>query len=129
MGARENMELAHRAWAAVAASDVDTLRKIWAADIIWHVTADNPWSGDKNGIDAVLDYLADVGEAGEAYDTRLDDVLASEDRVLLVCHVFAKRAGKVVETDTLMLARIEGDLIAEVWTAALDPKAFLDFYD
>ncbi len=128
MAEHANLQLAHRAWAAVAASDVDALAEIWAHDIVWHVTGTNPWTGDHVGQDAVFDYLADVGEVGEAYDMRLDDVLVSDERMLLVFHVTARRAGKTVETGQLLLARVASGRIAEVWTLPLDPAAFHGFF-
>ena len=124
-----NAEIARRAWEAVATSDVDALNQIWAADIVWHVTNDNPWLGDHVGPDAVLDYLADVGEAGEAYDARICDILVSDDRVLIVTSVTARRHGRQVDTQSCMLARIEDGKIAEVWTFALDPAAFVGFWE
>lgn len=124
-----NAELVERAWEAVATSDVDALMGILAPNIVWHVTTANPWFGDHVGPEAVLDYLASVGEAGEAYDTRLLDILVSNDRVLLVTAITARRRGREVDTEQCMLARIEGDQIAEVWTLALDPGVFADFWD
>lgn len=125
----ENLQLAHCAWEAVAKGDTDALEKVWAPTIKWHVTGSNPWRGTHVGHEAICSYLADVGEIGEAYDTRLDDVLLSKDRFAMLTHVTARRAGKTVETDQLLVARIEGGLIAEVWTIPLDPAAFEGFYD
>ncbi len=124
-----NAEIARRAWEAVATSDVDTLKQIWAPEIVWHVTSDNPWFGDHVGPDAIFDYLADLGEAGETYDARIYDILVSDDRVLLVTRVTARRHGRQVDTQECMLARIEDGKIAEVWTLALDPAAFVGFWE
>ena len=123
-----NLEIAERAWQAVAEADVETLESLWSPDIVWHVTNDNPWTGDHVGRDAVLDYLADVGEAGEAYEARIQDILASDDRVLIVSAIAARRGDRSVETQQCMLARIEQGLIVEVWTLALDPSAFAGFW-
>ena len=123
-----NVELAERAWVAVATSDVDALEALWSPDIIWHVTTRNPWYGDHVGPEAVLDYLASVGEAGEAYDSRLDDILVSDDRVLLVTRVAAKRKDREVDTGQCLLARVENGKMVEVWTLALDPAAFAQFW-
>ena len=73
--------------------------------------------------------LADVGEAGEAYDARICDILVSDDRVLIVTEVTARRHGRQVDTQECMLARIEDGKIAEVWTFALDPAAFVGFWE
>ena len=123
-----NRIIAERAWEAVATSDVASLQELWAPDIVWHVTARNPWTGDHVGTDAVLDYLAEVGEAGEAYDAGLVDVLVSDDRVLLVCTVNARRSGRTVDTQQCMLARIADGKIAEVWTLPLEPAVLAGFW-
>lgn len=123
-----NLELAERAWQAVAESDVETLHAVWSPDIVWHVTTDNPWRGDHVGHEAVLDYLADVGEAGEAYDAQIEDILVSEDRVLIVTRVTARRGSRSIEAQQCMLARIKDEKFAEVWTLALDPSVFADFW-
>jgi ketosteroid isomerase-like protein len=125
----ENLALAHRAWEAVARGDTEALKQVWAPDIVWHVTGRNPWTGTHVGHEAICDYLADVGEAGEAYDTRLDDLLVSKDRVVLVCHITARRGRKTVETDQVLMARVEGGKMIEVWTVPLDPAAFEGFYE
>jgi ketosteroid isomerase-like protein len=124
-----NRKIAEQAWEAVATSDVAALRELWAEDIVWHVTARNPWMGDHVGADAVLEYLAQVGEAGETYDSSLEDVLVSDDRALLVCQVSARRGGRRVDTWQCMLARIAGGKIAEVWTLPLEPNALAAFWN
>ena len=125
----ENLALAQRAWEAVAAGDTEALQQVWAPNIVWHVTGMNPWTGAHVGHAAVCDYLADVGEAGEAYDTRLDDLLVSKDRLVMVCHVTARRGKRTVETDQVLMARVEGGQIAEVWTVPLNPSAFEGFWE
>lgn len=123
-----NAEIVQRAWQAVAKADFEALQSLWARDIVWHVTATNPWTGDHVGREAVLDYLADVGEAGEAYEATLVDVLASDDRALLLSRVTARRGERSIDTLQGMLARIENGSIAEVWTLPLEPHVFADFW-
>ncbi len=123
-----NVEIVERAWQAVAEADIETLEALWPPDIVWHVTTDNPWTGDHVGRAAVLDYLADVGDAGEAYEARIEDILASDDRVLIVSRVTARRGDRKIDTQQCMLARIEDDMIVEVWTLPLDPAAFAGFW-
>ncbi|MBW2273884.1 MAG: nuclear transport factor 2 family protein [Deltaproteobacteria bacterium] len=123
-----NALIAKRAWRAVSEADVDTLRKLWTDDIVWHVTTRNPWCGDHVGQDAVLDYLANLGDSGDAYDSTLDDVLASDERALLVCGVSAARKGHSVESRYVILARFEGEQIAEVWTMPLEPEVLAAYW-
>jgi ketosteroid isomerase-like protein len=125
-----NSKLAAASWLAVSNSDVEALEKLWADDIVWHSTGRNPWAGVYVGREAVLDYLAQVGESVETYDARLDDVLVSDDRLMLVCNMRLKHAGhEELEMNELLLARIENAKIAEVWLLALDPEAVAAYWE
>ena len=121
MNDHPNALLLHQAWQAVSMGDGETVRAIWSEDIVWHVTSDNPWRGDYVGPDAVLEYLASVGESGEAYDTTLKEVLASESYGALICHVSVRRGEVSMEFDQVILGRFEERRIVEVWTISLEP--------
>ena len=123
-----NALLIKQAWQAVAEGDTQTLRALWTEDIEWHVTGDNPWKGSHVGTDAILEYLAQVGEAGEAYETSLEEVMVGERFSAMVCHVSAKRGNKVMENGQVLLCRIDQGQIAEVWTLTLDPDVFRAFW-
>ena len=118
-----NALLIRQSWQAVSNSDVETLKELWAEDIVWHVTANNPFRGDHVGQAAVLEYLAQLGESGDSYNSTLESVLANEEYALLVVHVSAKRGERVLDTGQLIFARFDGRRIQEVWTLPLDPKA------
>lgn len=124
-----NVEIAERAWQAVADADVEALEALWSPDIVWHVTANTPWKGDHTGREAVLDYLAELGEAGEAYEASIEDVLASDDRVLIVSRVNARRGDRELDTRQCLLARIEDGRVTEIWTLPLEPSAQRAFWD
>jgi len=117
-----NALLIRQSWLAVSNSDVDTLAELWADDIVWHVTANNPFHGEHVGREAVLDYLARAGESGDSYDTTLESVMANEDYAVLVLHVAAKRGNKVLDAEQVLLSRFEDRRIKEVWSMFLNPK-------
>jgi len=123
-----NYRLAHRAWEAVADSDVAALEKLWSADIVWHVTAKNRWQGEHVGIRDVLEYLAQVGESGDTYDASLDDVLVSDDRVAMVYSVKTRRGVHELETPYVLFGRVRGGQIVEVWTLPFDPVSVDRFW-
>lgn len=123
-----NALLMKQAWQAVAEGDTETLRALWSDDIAWHVTADNPWRGVHVGTDAILEYLAQVGDAGEAYQTSLEELMVGDEYAAMVCHVSAKRGNKVLENGQILMARIDDGRIAEVWTLSLDPDAIRAFW-
>ena len=123
-----NRELAWSAWHAVAEADVDSLREMWSEKIIWHATGRNPWAGRYEGQNAVLEYLARVGETVDVFDARLDDVLSSENRIGLVFHVHTERGERKLDLDYSLLARLEDGKVAEIWSSPLDPSALERFW-
>lgn len=123
-----NALLIRQSWLAVSSGDIETLRELWDEKIVWHVTAENPWQGEHIGPDAIFEYLAQVGEAGEAYNTELLDVMAGDDYAGLMCHVSSERKGRKLEVDQLLLTRIKNRRVVEVWTLSCDPRAMSSFW-
>jgi hypothetical protein len=128
MDQHPNAALIEKSWQAAASSDVETLLDIWSPDIVWHVTGNNPWRGDHVGPEAILEYLAQVGESGDSYDAILEDVMASDGRGALVYRVKTRRRGVSLEVSYVLLARIADGRVAEVWTLALDPARVDEFW-
>ena len=123
------LALAQEAWQAVSKSDVAALEKIWSPDLVWHATGrGTPWAGHHAGQEAVLDYLARVGESVDRFDARLDDILLGESRIGYLFHVLAERDDRVLDMQYLLLARIENQIVVEVWTTPLDPASLEAFW-
>jgi uncharacterized protein len=120
--------LARRAWQAVSRGDREELAALVASDVVWHATAPHPWFGDHPGLEGAFDFLAQLGAAVEVFDATLLDVLASDERALVLFHVSAQRGGARLETDYVMIARVSGGRIVEIWTAALNARAVEAFW-
>ena len=124
-----NALLARRAWDAIARGDADALRELLAPDLVWRATSQGtPWFGVHQGADAAIDMLARVGEATDVFDADLVDVLASDERVLVLFRVRIAIGVREVEVDYLLLGRVSGRHIVEVWTAALEPAVIAAFW-
>ena len=52
-----NSLLMHHCLQAAREGDRNTLRALWAPDIVWHVKGRNPWRGEIKGVDNILDGL------------------------------------------------------------------------
>ena len=120
--------LAEEAWEAVSRSDIDTLRQLWHPDLVWHARGPTPWAGDHQGVDAILDFLAGIGELTEIFDASLEDLLVSDERVLLLFHVRMARGIHREEFDYQLLGRVIDERVVEIWTAPLDPAALAAFW-
>jgi ketosteroid isomerase-like protein len=117
-----NAMMIRQSWQAVSESDVDTLMALWSPDIVWHVGGASPWQGDHVGPESVLEYLAQIGEAGDSYDSTLKSVMADDDYAAVVCGVTAKRGEKLLESDYMLLGRFVKRQLVEVWSLPLDSR-------
>jgi ketosteroid isomerase-like protein len=124
-----NALLARRAWDASSRGDADELRATMHEDIVWRATArGTPWAGTHKGRDAVVEFLARVGEVSEGFKASLVDILVSEERVLFVFHMSLRRRGRVAEVDYLLLGSVHDGLFSEMWTTPLDPATIENFW-
>jgi len=121
-------KLAQRAWDAVSTADVVTLAELSTDDITWHASGRGPRSGTFRGRLAILDYLARVGEDVERFDLDLLDVLVGRKRTAILFRVSGRRKGRRLDTDFVLLLRIEGEQIAETWSIPRDQLAVDEFW-
>lgn len=121
-------KLARSAWEAAAHGDRATLAKLCSPDLVWHASGRGPRSGDYRGIEAVLEYLAAIGEAADRFDSHFEDVLVGEDLVAVLFHVSGRRRGRVLDTGFILLFRIEGGLLDEIWAVPRDQYAVDAFW-
>ena len=123
-----NATLARVAWDAVSTSDVDALHEVCSEQLIWHASGRGARSGDYHGRAAVLNYLAAIGDAAERFESRLDNVLVNENLVAVLFHVTGMRRNRILDTDFILLFRIESGQIAEVWAVPRDQHAVDEFW-
>lgn len=123
-----NAAIARRAWQAVSAGDLEELATLIHADVVWHATTRHPWYGEHLGLDGAMDYLGKIGESVDRFDATVVDVLASQERAVMLFHVSARRGERTLETDYVMLMSVRGGRIAEIWTSALAPTAVEVFW-
>jgi ketosteroid isomerase-like protein len=120
--------IAQELWRAVSTSNVDALGRLFADDLVWHASGRGSRSGTFRGREAVLDYLARIGEDAERFDSALLDVLVGTDHTALITRVTAKRGDKKLETGFVLLLRIENASVAEVWAVPRDQLAIDEFW-
>ncbi len=123
-----NAEIARAAWEAVAHGDAQALAKAFSPDVVWHASGRGPRSGAFAGLDAVLEYLAEIGDAAQRFDMRLDDVLVSENRAMVLFSVEGQRRGRRLVTDFIVLFQIEAGLVVEAWAVPRDQHAVDEFW-
>lgn len=114
---------------ALQRGDAETLRALWAEDIVWRVQGASPWQGEIRGVEAVFEYLAQIGETGSGYDTSIDDVLVSNERAAVLCHIKTEIDGNTLEADYILICRVEHRRIQEVDSIPMTPDRVAEFWD
>ncbi len=124
-----NSFLVHQCLQAVSSGDTETLRALWAEDIVWHVKGKSPWQGEIRGPDAIFEYLAQLGEMGSGdYNVEVEDVMIGEERAAISLTVKASVEGRTLDARMILLARIAGRRIQEVITIPVDADRVESFW-
>ena len=124
-----NSLLLHHCLQAANSGDRQTLRALWADDIVWHVKGAGPWQGEIKGADAIFEYLADLGEVGSVgFHTEVEDVMVSPRRAAGICHSNAEVGERALDASFLFIATIVDRRIQEVVTVPMDPDRVQEFW-
>ncbi len=123
-----NSLLLHHCLQAASVGDRQTLRALWADDIVWHVKGTGPWQGEIKGADDIFEYLAELGEAGDAgIQTDIEDVMVSNQRAAVICQSRSGRGRGEIDAGFLLIANIADRRIQSMVTVPLDERRFQTF--
>ena len=90
-----NAVLIRNAYDAFSRGDIDAVMAIFARDIVWHVPGRGPLSRDYRGHEEVLGFFGHFMSLSKGtFRLRVDDVLASGDRVVVLCTETAQRGDR-----------------------------------
>jgi len=123
MSQAENRELALKAWQGVAEGDVQALREVWDPAIVWHAAGSHPSATRIEGIEAVLDHIAEIGESTDRFDAQLDEFLTSDRRIVYFFRARIRRGERMADIDYVMTARHERGRMTHIWLVPTDPEA------
>jgi ketosteroid isomerase-like protein len=120
--------LARSVWEAVSSSDVEALTRMTTDGITWHASGRGQRAGDFRGRAGILEYLAAIGDDVARFDSSLEDVLVGEVHTALFVQVTGRRNDQLLEAGFVLILRIEGERIAEIWSVARDQLAVDEFW-
>jgi uncharacterized protein (TIGR02246 family) len=125
----DNEAVVRRLFDAFARKDGFGLRDVFAEDAVWLVPGDSLMAGTYSGRDAIFRFLGRLPkETNGTYESRLIDVLASDDRAAALYRASGERNGDRLDLDQLLLFRIEEGLVREVLALPTDPAVFESFW-
>jgi uncharacterized protein len=106
---QQNAELIASAYQAFSRSDIATVFQILGPDITWHVPGSSPLSGDYKGHDQVGGFFAATMElSGGTFTIDIQDILAHQDMVVVLCTVAAERHGQSWSSPEVHVWRVAG---------------------
>lgn len=112
-----DVDVVRRAYAALAAGDMQELERCFARDAVWHEPGHNIFSGDRVGWPEIRDeLLALLGPLSEgAFRAELVDVTVGDQYVVAVQRAQGKHHGRTLDSTSCQVSRMVRGLIQEVW--------------
>jgi hypothetical protein len=120
--------LAKLAWEAVSVGDAEALAEVCAEDLVWNAAGRGKRSGVYRGQEAVFGFLAAIGDLAERFDSTLEDILVGSKYVSVLFRVSGRRGDRKLDTDYILIFRIEESRIAEIWAVPRDQYAVDEFW-
>ena len=130
MAEHPNVELLRKGLDAFSRGDLDTVRSLWADDIVHHFPGASPIAGDHKGKDGVLAFVAKVAEMsqGTFRISEVHDVLANDEHGVALLRFTASRKGRELAWDQANVYHLRNGKMAEVWALLTDPWAVDEFF-
>jgi len=114
--AHPNEDVVRRGYEAFAQGDVEAVKDIFAADIVFHVPGRGLISGEYRGRDAVLEFFA-KGQELSAGSLRIElhDLAATDEHASALQVNRAERGGKTLEARVVGVYHVRDGKATEAW--------------
>ena len=114
MSQQSNIDIIRRGYAAFSAGDTETLKnEVFTPDAVWVVPGNGYYSGAKEGVDAILQFFADIFEGG-TLQVMPEDVAAGEDHCYSIHRNVAMRGGRSLDLRSVLVLDMVDGRIARV---------------
>jgi len=124
MSAQTNAEVMQKGYAAFSRGDMEMLRnELFTPDIVWHQGGKNQTSGDFRGADAVIGLFGKLFQLTDGtFKVEVHDLLASEEHVVVLARVDARRGGKTLQHGEYShICHFRDGKLSEAWIVDVDP--------
>ncbi len=129
MAEHPNLERARKGYEAFGKGDMETVSELMDDGIVWHVSGDNPLSGDYEGKDAIMGYFGRLmQETGGTFKNDVHDMLANDEHGVALVNVSATRSDKSIEMPSVQVFHMTDGKMTEFWAFSQDTAAFDDFW-
>ena len=129
MAAKEDLAVVQSAYEAFGRGDIPTVLEAFAPDIQWHISGRSPMSGTYKGHEEVVGFFGQLMErSGGTFNLEIQDFLASDKHVVVLCHESGQRDGKRLDSDAAHIWHLEGGKAVEFSVAMQDQYAQDEFW-
>jgi len=131
MSAQTNAEVMQKGYAAFSRGDMEMLRnELFTPDIVWHQGGKNQTSGDFRGADAVIGLFGKLFQLTDGtFKVEVHDLLASEEHVVVLARVDARRGGKTLQHGEYShICHFRDGKLSEAWIVDVDPYELDEFF-
>ena len=120
--------IANRLWDAIARGDAGALRELLCDKSVWRMYGRSPLAGAYLGPDAILEFMARVGELTDDLRSDLIDVFVSDRGAVLRYGIRAVRSSQTLDTEHLFLIHVARGRITEAVFAPVDQHGYDRFF-
>lgn len=120
-----NVQRSRRAYEAFGKGDMETVGKLLADDVVWHVGGNNPLSGEYRGKDAVFGFFGKLMEVtGGTFKLEVHDILANDDHSVTMVRETAEKGGKKLDRRAVHVTHPDSEgRVKEFWAFDEDQAA------
>ena len=123
-----NHVIARCLWDAIARADASALRDLMSEKTVWRMPGDSLVAGTYVGADAVLDFMARVGELTDDLHSDLIDIFVSDRGAVLRYSIRAIRGARILDIEHLFVIRVVEGEITEAVFAPSDQQRYDRFF-
>ena len=121
MTAADNAELIRSGYEAFSKGDLETVQKVFAPDIKWHVGGRSQLAGDYVGWDEVSAFFGKLVDlSGGTFNIEIHDILASDDHVIVLAKEQATRGDNRLDVNSGHVWHVAGGRATEFWGLSED---------
>jgi uncharacterized protein len=122
--AHPNEDLLRRGYAAYNSGDMDTVRALFADDIVWHAGGSNQLAGDYRGFQEILGFFGKVMElTGGTFRTEPHDFVVNDQHGVVLVTFHAERDGQPVALRSADIWHLADGKATEHWSFFEDQVA------
>ena len=127
--AARNVELVRAGYEAFARGDLESVRRVFSPDVVWHAQRLGQLGGDHSGWPGVQQFFGRTMELTQGtFRVEPLDFLANDTSVAVIVRSTGMRDGQRLDDRQVHIFRLEGTQAVEIWQFVGDGEAVGRFW-